>query len=53
MQKCPGRVGVGGVEGRRDGSGVEHRKGPCNCPQSLMSDTSWELALRKKREIQL
>ena len=33
--------GEGGVEGRRD----------CNCPPSLMSDTSWELALGKKREI--
>ena len=32
-----------GVEGRQD----------CNCPPSLMSDTSWELALGKKREIQL
>ena len=31
----------GGVEGRRD----------CNSPPSLMSDTSWELALGKKREI--
>ena len=33
----------GGVEGRRD----------CNCPPSSMSDTSWELALGKKQEIQL
>ena len=28
-------------------------EGPCNCPPSLMLDTSWERALGKKREIQL
>ena len=45
--------GGGGVEGRWDRSGVEHGEEPCYCPPSLMSDTSWELALSKKREIQL
>ena len=42
MQKCPGGLGVGG---RRE-TGLQ-------LPPSLMSDTSWELALGKKREIQL
>ena len=51
--EVPRRSGGGGVEGRPDGSGVEHGEGPCNCPPSLMSDTSWGLALRKKWEIQL
>ena len=58
MQKCPGGVG----RGKRE-TGLKKKKwtevgsvvveGPCNCPPSLMSDTSWERALGKKREIQL
>ena len=51
--EVPRKSGGGRGRRERDGSRVEHGKGPCNCPPSLMSDTSWELALRKKREIQL
>ena len=55
MQKYPvGEGREGGKGGRETGLkwtewGLE---GPCNCPPSLMSDKSWELAFEKKREIQ-